>query len=486
MDSYEKREKRQAYEMEQFKAKAELAMEKLYETRPYVENPSISRKEDGRLAVQLTPGLTLVGKPGSLSQYQNFNVGSEWRDSFLRSHFNREEWDKGSEETYQLKRKEAMKLQKANPGMTFEVAYDQLKQSGWRSPFDKQCDAFELVHLDQSMPKATAKMNLIGTFLAAYNNHRTLVLSPDQLWYMVGLLFSDYLEKNAEKMRDLFVSHEGKKQLVVMDRLDTTEANWNHFFEDVASVIHENVKTDEQGQSVVHLLQNNFSTTDLTFLRLSNALIMDGMKHYFEFGRCMCLCGLPAVEFMGAVEDYQLIVTKIDALKAYSKDEDFTLKLDKFRQIITKFVETMQGKVDLFWWESMMDVYRQRVGSGGDYNEYVTGWILHLFGKEGMVMTDKIKTKDINVDIKVVKLMPGGGNQEYMVHLVGGFYGMNEDSVTGAITPCVSMAAFKDCNSIKPLSAETWAKFEPAIKRRFEEFGGIQNGHRVVGGGLVE
>lgn len=56
---------------------------------------------------------------------------------------------------------------------------------------------------------------LFDAYLAAYNAHEDLVLSPDDIWLMISIYYARYVDNNAEKMRHLFVDHEGKMELVV-------------------------------------------------------------------------------------------------------------------------------------------------------------------------------------------------------------------------------------------------------------------------------
>ena len=56
---------------------------------------------------------------------------------------------------------------------------------------------------------------LFEAYLAAYNAHEDLVLSPDDIWLMISIYYAHYVENNAEQMRHLFVDHDGKKPLVV-------------------------------------------------------------------------------------------------------------------------------------------------------------------------------------------------------------------------------------------------------------------------------
>ena len=55
-----------------------------------------------------------------------------------------------------------------------------------------------------------------AAFDYAYNNHGDIKLTPDDTWLTIMLYFSKYVNDNAEELRSAFVSHEGKKKLVVV------------------------------------------------------------------------------------------------------------------------------------------------------------------------------------------------------------------------------------------------------------------------------
>jgi hypothetical protein len=56
---------------------------------------------------------------------------------------------------------------------------------------------------------------LFTAFLRAYNSHEDIVLSPDDIWLMICIYFSKYVNENAEQLRTIFVDHEGKKTLTI-------------------------------------------------------------------------------------------------------------------------------------------------------------------------------------------------------------------------------------------------------------------------------
>jgi hypothetical protein len=56
---------------------------------------------------------------------------------------------------------------------------------------------------------------IFSAFLFAYNSHEDIVLSPDDIWLMICIYFSTYVNENAEQLRTLFVDHDGRKKLTI-------------------------------------------------------------------------------------------------------------------------------------------------------------------------------------------------------------------------------------------------------------------------------
>jgi len=57
---------------------------------------------------------------------------------------------------------------------------------------------------------------IFSAFLFAYNSHEDIVLSPDDIWLMICIYFAQYVNENAEKLRTLFVDHDGRERLPVV------------------------------------------------------------------------------------------------------------------------------------------------------------------------------------------------------------------------------------------------------------------------------
>jgi hypothetical protein len=50
-----------------------------------------------------------------------------------------------------------------------------------------------------------------SAFYEAYMNHGDLKIKPDEVWMMIMLYFTKYVDDNAEQLRKAFVNHAGKK-----------------------------------------------------------------------------------------------------------------------------------------------------------------------------------------------------------------------------------------------------------------------------------
>ncbi|CAF4292658.1 unnamed protein product [Rotaria magnacalcarata] len=86
----------------------------------------------------------------------------------------------------------------------------------WKSRIEPS--RFKLRHTISNGPHTSLadRHGLYSAFLNAYNSHEDIVLSPDDLWLMVTIYFAKYINGNAEKLRHVFVDHEGEIELTIV------------------------------------------------------------------------------------------------------------------------------------------------------------------------------------------------------------------------------------------------------------------------------
>ena len=141
--------------------------------------------------------------------------------------------------------------------------------------------------------KFTDSPNLVDVYLSknlfvgavhvhtAYDQHYPLVLSPDMIWQCVAQGFSIHVNKNAEKLRHMFVEHERRKKIAV--RRDefvkgSPDNDWEGVFGDFSEEIRKNV-----GDEIHSLLTPEFSTTGPVERAAAPIVLMDAFKEYFEY-----------------------------------------------------------------------------------------------------------------------------------------------------------------------------------------------------------
>ena len=83
---------------------------------------------------------------------------------------------------------------------------------------------------------------------SAYNQHHNLVLKPDDVWIAITTQFSLYVNGNAEKLRSMFVEHEGKKTLTVYQDSTLNTADYANLAEQTVSALKDNIKIPEMAR----------------------------------------------------------------------------------------------------------------------------------------------------------------------------------------------------------------------------------------------
>merc|ERR1719453_856983 len=70
-------------------------------------------------------------------------------------------------------------------------------------------------HLDMALIDRHHYNGFIAAVTAAFANHYPLALKPNHLWLLILQGVAKHVEHNAETVRKRWVSHEGKKELLV-------------------------------------------------------------------------------------------------------------------------------------------------------------------------------------------------------------------------------------------------------------------------------
>lgn len=218
-----------------------------------------------------------------------------------------------------------------------------------------------------------ADCGLFSSVVTAYNKHWKLRTSPDDWWYVVTRRVAIAIDKNSkkEKVRKMFVEHEGKKTLQVdVPSNNIYDVDYTWFFDEISKQISKNVKSPEY----VDVITANFSSTSPVQRIVSQITLMSSLQEFFEF-KMMLLCGIPGVELLGTEEDWEKLLSKLEALITILEPIKKELGLSgkwwsDVREVFEKLLATYRDEPDYDWWSRIVTYHAFGSGPTG-----YTGWI---------------------------------------------------------------------------------------------------------------
>ncbi|KAK7438417.1 hypothetical protein VKT23_018030 [Stygiomarasmius scandens] len=236
------------------------------------------------------------------------------------------------------------------------------------------------ISLSPNDPLVPLTNGFVDTVRRAYSEHHALSIRPDDVWICILTQFNNFVNGNAEKLRDHFVDHEGKKKLVVAD-LSNNEytADFGYLSNLMAGLIQQNVKDPELADWIIP----KFSTTTHDDVVVSSVVMMATMQEYFIY-EFLLGCGLPSVTLEGEKSDYEELLKRIERLNKFAKDIDSQApgseqakQLKRWYEclgpILKRFVQAFDdphGQENLDFWERVA-----HVSGGGSSVPYYSGWI---------------------------------------------------------------------------------------------------------------
>ena len=183
----------------------------------------------------------------------------------------------------------------------------------------------------------------------AYSYHVPLTITPDLIFYLITSATAVHINQNAEKLRNLFVNHEGKKELEVKrdDFIMYNKSNpWHEVINEFSIAIKNNTNNN-----VTDLLVANFSTTSNVTRVVSQMVLMDSMQKYFDF-KFTTMCGIPEIRLTGNKEDWVNVKRKTNDILKLIPD----LKLwidDNLNEILDHFIGAFDNKIDKSFWNQI-------------------------------------------------------------------------------------------------------------------------------------
>ena len=220
---------------------------------------------------------------------------------------------------------------------------------------------------------------LIQGIVAAYNQHHRLILRPDDLWLAIMVQFSAYVNGHAEELRQHFVAHTGKQELVVQSSGTLRTADYPSIITAMATRELAKRVTDP---TLCDWILPRFSTTTATDALVGSVVFMAAMKSYFDY-KGMLMCGIPSITLEGTPEDWAECRSRVTRLRTFGGPcVEWT---DMLEPILDQCVAAARGTPDRDFWARIC-----HYTPGGSGPSYLSGWIsaFCVFDEDGQWQGD--------------------------------------------------------------------------------------------------
>ena len=202
--------------------------------------------------------------------------------------------------------------------------------------------------------------------IQAYNEHRSLVIRPDDVWLAILTQFNLYVNAGAEELRRHFVVHDGQIELEVVHDGPLGTYDWAKFPQDMVSKLGQVVADPELPQWILP----DFSTTKANDTVVCSVVMMSALQHYVRY-KLRTRCGIPAVTLLGEKSDWENIRTRIGKLSSFGMEPGGWSKL--LLAVVSHFIKAFENPdspENKQFWEKV--AHHTNNMSGVDY---LDGWI---------------------------------------------------------------------------------------------------------------
>jgi ATP-dependent phosphoenolpyruvate carboxykinase len=129
------------------------------------------------------------------------------------------------------------------------------------------------------MYELNVRQTLTSYLHSAFQQDLHIVLRPDDAWLAITTQFSFYVSNNAEELRDKFVKHDGKKNLVIVNPAPFFQ--WDVGM--MAGMFIPLMQEHMADRDVQDWLMPKFTTTTDQDMAVSSMVMMATMKEYFSY-----------------------------------------------------------------------------------------------------------------------------------------------------------------------------------------------------------
>lgn len=212
---------------------------------------------------------------------------------------------------------------------------------------------------------STSQHGFVWAVFHAYSYHYNLTIRPEDVWFSILIQLSFFVKAHAEELRSFFISHQGQKELEVINVGSIESADFGAMALQMTRLIEKSV-VDEELRSWI---MPDFSTTTESDNVVAAILMMGTLQKYFSYSMTLCY-GIPSVTLLGERKDWVSIVEKLDKLHRLGDEPPRFAQL--LRPVLNHFVQSFDSpdspEVLSFWSKCAHE-------SSGSGPHWLTGWV---------------------------------------------------------------------------------------------------------------
>jgi hypothetical protein len=312
----------------------------------------------------------------------------------------------------------------------------------------------------------------VNGILRAFNQDLHLTIRPEDVWLAILVQFNFYVNGNAEMLREVFVTHEGKKTLTVdVTPFKVDFSKMGEVAQTFTGLIEENIVD----KGLREWMTPGFSTTTDNDRAVAAFVMMGAMKSYFEYS-FLCGCGFPSVTLVGERSDWEELQSRVERLPKYGTEptEWATLLRPIMRWFVKTFDEPTSPEVHKFW---LRVAHEAGVEGSGMGLTTLSGWLTafsfwdekgkrvhsytdeeaasrdrHRFGRNSLPATDRKRLVLDGVSYPLIRPATiAKGVMTVPVKIRD--YSIGMDRFTTALAGSVGMALSASGSEVQPVSA---------------------------------
>lgn len=276
----------------------------------------------------------------------------------------------------------------------------------------------------------------LAGMVKAYQEHRPVIISPDIIWTLIEQGFARHMAISAEKFRDRLVDFPGKREItVVMERdnikLGNAKSKWGLALPQFTEQIEKFT-----GKTYVSNLRADFSTTTTDSRVVSEVILMESVKSFFDYRMMVMGCGISSITLEGTVADWEIILKKMDYLETF----DLAWWTAELRPIIKQIIQSKKGNLDRDFWSNMVQMRNKEVYAP---HEKIDGWIVKLYpftdkgeprkllpiSNMSLIAPEYVKVPFIYEDREL--------KEEHAMEIWAGLFGMEQDQKNLGLKPVI-------------------------------------------------